>query len=174
MKYLATLLCILVLFSCKKRFQQANEITKIELARSGAWSDFGAAVSIDTSLNYKYYSGNSKKNFVGKINTRFWDLINRRFEQIKFKSIAPTDNKNIADANYFELIIYWRDSSKRIIRVKDIKPDSVISAFVWLNDSYKKVRLHQVNYSLKFETTFQIPPPGPQIDRVKFPPPIKR
>jgi len=174
MKYLGSLLCVLFLFSCKKHFHQKKEITKIELARSGAWSDYGAAISIDSSLDYKYYDCNSKKNFVGKINTSFWDSINKRFEQIKFKQISASDHKNIADATYFELIIYWKDSSRRITRVRDIKPDSVVNAFIWLNDSYKKVKLQQIDHSLKFETTYQNPPPKPKIDQVKFPPPIKQ
>ncbi|WP_295676787.1 hypothetical protein [uncultured Mucilaginibacter sp.] len=175
MKHFFILLFIPFLFSCKKHFHQTNEIIKVELARSGAWSDYGGAIGVDSSLNYKCYDGNTKRNFIGKINASFWDSINRRFEQIKFKEIPVFDNKNIADATYFELIIYWKDSSKRITRVRDIKPDSVVNAFRWLNDSYKKVMLHQVNYSIKFETTFQDPlPPQPKIDQVKFPPPIKQ
>jgi hypothetical protein len=173
MKYVLILSFLLLLLSCK-RPTQTNEITKIELARSGAWSDFGAAVGIDSSLNYRYYDGNSKKNFVGKISAGLWDSINKRFEQIKFKKIPTADNKNIADATYFELIIYWKDSSRRITRVQDLKTDSVVNTFIWLNDSYKNVKLHQVNRPLKFETTFQNPPSKPKIDQVKFPPPIKQ
>jgi len=125
-------------------------------------------------LNYKYFDGNSKKNFIGKINTRFWDSINRRFERIKFKEIPVSDDNNIIkDATYFELIIHWKDSSRRITRVRDIKPDSVVLAFIWLNDSYKNIKLHQISRPIKFETTFQNPPPQPKIDQIKFPPPIK-
>jgi hypothetical protein len=165
---------ILLTLSCIKPSQQKNEITRVELARSGAWSDFGAAMSIDTSLNYKYYDGNSKKNFIGKINARFWDSINSRFQQIKFKKLPISDNKHIADANYFELIIHWNNGSRRITRVRDIIPNSVLNTIIWLNDSYKNVKLHQVNYPIKFETTYQDPPPKPKIDQVKFPPPVKR
>jgi hypothetical protein len=174
MKYLLILTFILLL-SCTKPHRQNNEITKIELASSGGWN-FGTAIGIDSSLNYKYYDGNSKKNFVGKISAKLWDSINTRSAQIEFKKIPAYDHKNIADATYFELIIYWKDSSRRITRVRDIKTDSVADAFAWIKDSYKRVKLHQVNYPIKFETTYQDPifPPKPKIDQVRFPPPIKQ
>src|SRR5271165_6301475 len=106
MKYLVPTLSLLFLLSCKNPPHQNNEITKVELARSGAWSDNGAAISIDSSLSYKYYDGNVKQgNFIGKTSEKFWDTLNRKFEQIKFKSIPATDNKHIWDANYFELIV---------------------------------------------------------------------
>ena len=161
--------------ACNRPTHQNNEIIKLELARGGAWSDYGPAIDIDSSLNVKYYDGNSKKNFVGKISTRLWDSINRRLEQVKFKDIPISDDKNIADATYFELIIYWKDSSRRITRVRDIKTDSVLNTFIWINDSYKSAKLRYVRYPIKFETTFQNPtPPKPKIDQIKFPPPIKR
>ncbi len=175
MRLLICLLYILLFLSCSKPHHPNNEITKIELASSGGWN-FGTAIGIDSSLNYKYYDGNSKKNFTGKISAKLWDSINARLEQIKFKNIPASDHKNIADATYFELIVYWKDSSRRITRVRDIKTDSVVDAFTWINDSYKNVKLHQVNYAIKFETTYQEPifPPKPKINQVKFPPPIKQ
>jgi len=165
----------MLFLSCIKPKQHKNEIIKVELARSGAWSDHGAAISVDSSLNYRYCDNNVKHGyFVGKVKERFWDTLNRKFEKIKYKSLPITDNKNIADINYFELIIHWKNGKKRVIRAWDIPTDSVLSIFKWLNDSYKNVKLHQVNYPIKFETIFQNPPPKPKIDQVKFPPPIKQ
>ena len=177
MRYVLILLCFVQFLSCTKPKTHINEITKVELARSGAWSDYGAAISVDSSLNYKYCDNNAKRHyFAGKVGEDFWDTLNRKFERIKFKSLPATDNKLIQDANYFELIIYWKDSSRRITRARDIKIDSVVNTLIWLNDSYKNVKLHQVNHSIKFETTYQDPlfPPKPKIDQVKFPPPVKQ
>src|ERR1700741_4221927 len=175
MKNIVVLLSVLLFLSCKTPPHQNNEITKMELASSGGWN-FGTAIGIDSSLNYKYYDGNSKKSFVGKISAKLWDSINKKFEQIKFKKLPASDHKNIADATYFELIIYWKDSSRRITRVRNIKTDSVVNTFIWINESYKSVKLHEVNYTIKFETTYQYPifPPKPKIDQIRFPPPIKQ
>jgi len=87
MKYITASILIVLFIACKKPHPQYNEITKIELARSGAWSDFGSAISIDSALNYKYYDGNSKKNYTGKITTKFWDSVNNRFNKLNLKSL---------------------------------------------------------------------------------------
>lgn len=108
MKYVLILLCfVLLLLSCTKPKQHKNEIIKVELARSGAWSDYGGTISIDTSLNYKYYGdyGNIKQGyFTGKISGKFWDTLNRKLEQIRYKKLPASDNANVVDVNYFELI----------------------------------------------------------------------
>ncbi|HAL83082.1 MAG TPA: hypothetical protein DCO83_13325 [Mucilaginibacter sp.] len=175
MKYVLTLLCFALFLSCTKSSHPTNEITKVELARSGAWSDYGAAISINSSLNYSYCNNNVKHGyFTGKVSEGFWDTLNRKFEKIKYKSLPVTDNKLIQDGNYFELIIHWKNGKKRITRVRDIKSDSVLDVLLWLNDSYKTAKLHQVNYPIKFETTYQNPPPKPIIDQLYFPPPIKQ
>ena len=171
MKYLLSFLLSVLLLSCTKPKQIVNEITKVELARSGAWSDYGAAMSIDSTLNYKYYDANIKHcYYVGKVTEAFWDTVNQKFERIKYKTLPITDNKQIEDANYFELIIHWNKGKRRIIRVRDIKTDSVLDVHLWLNDSYKYFKLHQINTPIKFETTYQNAPSRPKIDRIYFPP----
>ena len=175
--------CIIFLFSimsitaCNKPAQRNNEITKVELARSGAWSDNGATISIDTSLNYKYFGdyGNVKQGyFIGKVNNKFWDTLNEKFEQIKFRTIDTNDNTNVADVNYFEVIIHWKNQKRRIIRIRPRENDPVINTFVWLNDSYKNVKLHPVRKPIKFETIYHRPLPRLNIDQVEFPPPIPK
>ena len=72
----------MLLLACTKPKQIVNEITKVELARSGAWSDYGAAISIDSTLNYKYYDANIKHcYYVGKVTGAFWDTVNQKFER---------------------------------------------------------------------------------------------
>lgn len=177
MRYFPILIFLILLISCTKPVHESNEITKIELARSGAWSDFGAAISVDTSLNYTYYGkyGNIKKGyFIGKITQGLWDTLNQKFEQIQYKNLKPiVDSMNIVDVNYFELIIHWKNEKLRIVRVRPRETDSLMNVILWLNDSYKQIKLRQVKTPFKFETTFQNPPPTPTIDLTKFPPPIK-
>jgi len=176
MKYAGWFLVMLFFISCTKPVKTNNDITKVELARSGAWSDYGAAISIDSSLSYKYCDNNTKQRyFAGTIDDKFWDTLNRKLEGIKFKSLPVTDNKLIEDAEYYELIIYWKNGKRRIKRVWDFpQQDSVLNVIKWLNDSYKKAKLHHVNYPIKFETTYQNRPIQPKIDQIEFPPPIKQ
>ncbi|MDB5112754.1 MAG: hypothetical protein JWR67_3868 [Mucilaginibacter sp.] len=172
MKYIVVLIFIMLSISCKKATRHNNEIIKVELARSGAWSDFGASMSIDTSLNYKYFGdyGNVKQGyFIGKVTHKFWDTLNQKFEQIKFKTIDTNDNTNVADANYFEVIIHWKNEKRRIIRVRPRENDSIINVFLWLNDSFKYIKLHPIKNHIKFETTLHIK--TAISDSVKFPPP---
>lgn len=175
MRYTSLLLFSLLLISCKNSEHRINEITKVELARSGAWSDFGAAISIDTSLNYTYYGkyDNIEKGyFTGKISQGLWDTLNQKFEQLQYKKLKPIiDSENVVDVNYFELIIHWKNEKLRIIRVRPRETDSLMNVILWLNNSYKQIKLRQVKSPFKFETTFQNPPPTPIIGHTKFLPP---
>lgn len=180
MKYILSLsfiIFIILSVSCKKAAYQNNEITKVELARSGAWSDFGASISIDTSLNYKYFGDYGKVKqgyFTGKVTHKFWDTLNQRLQEIKFKTIDANDNSHVVDVNYFEVIIYWKGHKRRIVRVRPRENDSIINVFLWLNDSYQNVKLHPVKNPIVFETTYHTPLPKPTIGKVKFPPPLQR
>ena len=180
MKYVLILLCFVLLLSCTKPGPHRNEIAKIEFARGQEWDDFGAAIVIDSSLNYKYFravdsslnyeyhDGNVEQGYeIGRVSKQFWDTLNNKFEKIKFKTIPSDSNsfiKSPSDSNYFikskksfEVIIYWKDRKRRIIRFGSLGSDSVISVLSWLNDSYKSVTLNRVNAPIKFETTFQNP-----------------
>jgi hypothetical protein len=177
MRHITSIFLIISILACNKPTQRNNEITKVELARSGAWSDYGAAISVDSTLSYKYFDGNIKHGkgyFTGRVGRKFWDTLNQKFERIKFKTVDTNDNSNVVDVNYFEVIVYWENKKKRIIRASSRENDSVINVILWLNNSYKKVKLHLSSDPIKFETTYQNPPPKPIIDRIKFPPPIKR
>jgi len=169
------------LLSCKKALQANNQITKIELARSGAWSDPGAVISIDSTLNYEYYglldsSGlkQPRKYYTGKVNKGFWDTLNSKFNKINFKALKGIDSETIVDANYFELVIHWNNGKVRVTRVYTVGKDSVINTIVWLNNSFKNIKLQQVKGPFRFETVLQNPPPHPNIKQIKFPPPIKQ
>ena len=165
------LLSLLLYISCIKPHRSNNEITKIELARSGAWSDNGAAIGIDSILNYRYYNRNVKHGyFAGKISEAFWDTLNQKFEKIKFKTLNSDTLMNVSDASYFELIIHWKNGTRRVVKIAS--GNSLIdSTFMWLNHSYSNIKLQPIKTPLKFETIFQRNIEYPSIDSVKFPPP---
>ena len=157
MKYILGLLCLVLLLSCPKPRPHINEITKVELARSGAWSDFWVTISIDTSLNYRYYGDYGKVKqgyFAGIVKAKFWDSLTRKLGHIKYKTLPVSDNAHVVDVNYFELIIHWKTGKRRITRAWDYPPDSVLSVIKWIDTSYQKVKLHQLKDSIKFETKF--------------------
>jgi len=116
MKNLIPLVCILLLLSCgSKPHKPNNEIIRVELARCCAWFDSGATISIDSSLNYKYYGdySNVKRGyFTGKISSTYWDTLKRKLENANFKTIPPNSKLVMLDAGYFEFIIYLERLAK--------------------------------------------------------------
>jgi len=150
------ILCIVVSLNPK------NEITRIDFARSGAWSDRGAAFSVDTSLIYKYYGkgiDGAQHCYVGRVSRSFWDTLNRKLESISYKTMDSIDRPRFGtmDANYFELIVHWKNNRRRIIKVRALGGiDSATNkVFEWLSNSHKLVNMQQIQDTIKFETTYQ-------------------
>jgi len=137
----------------------------------GAWSDPGACMSVDSSLTYKYYgqlNDTTRHYYTGKTSPEFWDTLNQKFDLIKYKTVLPTTDMNVSDVHYFEIIVHWKNKKRRIVRV-GLGTDTVLTVMRWLNNSHYKMSLRQSKTPIKFETTFQNPPPGPKIDSVNFP-----
>lgn len=174
MRIVLGVIFIAFIASCAKPSQH-NDILKIELARCGAWGDHGAAISIDTSLVYKYYGDINHagmKYYTGKVSPEFWDTLNRRFERTHYKTFHKSDEAITPDVNYFELIIRWKGGKNRIIKMSDLsKPEgNLLNSILWLNDSYRMVDLKKTQIPVKFETVFQNPPPKPRKDSsLRFP-----
>jgi len=167
-------LLLILLSGCKTYVPKFNKITKVELARSGAWSDYGATISIDSVLNYKYFGdyANVKQGyFIGKFDVRFWDTLNHKLEAANFRIADTATNMNVKDARYYELIIQWESGKKRLLRLSDMKADSILSLCRWIDTTYKRVKLKRVDQPFKFETVFHSPLPKPSFNNVKFPPP---
>ncbi len=184
MKYTACFWLIFSCISCSKPVKPNNEITKVELARVIAIANRGTVLDIDTSLNYtfcKFYTyhkepgKNQSTYYKGKIGAPFWDTLNRRLEEIKYRTLDTTDKAGIIDGEYYELIVHWKNGRKRITRCIPFEHDSLLSLLDWLENSYKSASLKQTKIGFKFETGSQNPaPPHPKVDQIKFPPPIKR
>ncbi|WP_426670024.1 hypothetical protein ACPPVU_02020 [Mucilaginibacter sp. McL0603] len=173
MKSIIFLSILLLFIGCNKPVHRNNKITKIEFARSGAWADFGASISIDSGLNYKYwgdYKSAKQKYFVGKISKGFWDTLNIKLEGIKFKTVTLGTDRGCMDCEYYELIVHWENRTKRILRNDSQPEDSVMSVFKWLDRSHNILKLREVKDSIKFEdrTHFVL---KQSIKSIKFPPP---
>jgi len=176
--YVLGLITFTILSSCNKP-RRHNGITKIELAFSDGWGGFGTAVKVDSSLTYNFYGkydSLKRGDFVGKISEGFWDTLNCKFEQLKYKSLDTTYhliNTNISDLSYFELIIYWNGGRKKIIGIPD-GHDSLMLALIGLHEKYKHIPLKKSNISVKFDVTYQYPPSYSKSGKVKFLPPLNK
>jgi len=178
MRRVIFMVLIILITACYKPGQRNDEITKVELAESGYFFDFGqkfgTAISIDSDLNFKYYDGNKNKGYyIGKISVQFWDTLNYKLDNIKFKTLK-SDKYADSGKGYYELIVHWKAGKKRIIRLASFGNNLIDRTFSWLNNSYKDINLQKANSPIRFETNYQNAPPNPKIDQVKFPPPTKQ
>ncbi len=175
MKHCITALFIILIFECCTKHQPyKNQIAQIELSRTGGESDDGAIISIDSNLICNYYGrlNNSKSEhyYTGKITAAFWDTLNKRVEQTKFRSASLNNNLHVSDSEEFELIIHSTTGKNRFLRIWVGEPDSVLEFMIWLNSAYKKAKLTKAVGSIKFEAVIRNPP-MPKVDHVLFPPP---
>jgi hypothetical protein len=161
-----------LLLSCAKPKKQ-NEIRSVELMRIGAWSDEGAILSIDSTLTYRYLDRTKKHSYIGTVSESFWDTLNNRVEALKFWNATFLPHENCKDCLVFVVILRWKNQERKILRAWNEPNDSLLTTLIWLNDSYKRIKLRQVDSLFKFEMR---PPTLPDfgIKQVHFPPPIPK
>ena len=153
------LIILLLFFGCNKPLRRNNEITKIELVRTGAWAQRAATTIIDNSLRYKYWNygdeGLEKSGYlIGKITKGFWDTLNMKFEKTKYKNIKPNVYLSSKDGSFYELLIHFDDNKETIIRSMNISEDSIVNICKWLDQTNKSVKLVRAVNPFKFETTY--------------------
>lgn len=142
-----------------------NEIVKVCFATGGCYGCCPfLAIEIDSSLNYKFYGGeyaDTNGYFTGKVSQGFWDTLNIKFESINFKQL-DTSYEHSVDDLLTETILYFDGQNKHIYGRSASLPDSVMTVFRWLMNSYKTVTLTRTtNIEIPFETKIQNPPPPP-------------
>lgn len=180
--YLAIALCLLS--ACHKKKRRNNDITKIEVSTGDCFGPCQlTAVSIDSSLTYNYYGGETpftepvqdtvklRGYFTGKVSKAFWDTLNIKLDQIKYQQLDSVYQHSVDDQS-LEVLIYYNGKTKHIRAQSASLPDNVRKVIYWIASSYKKVRIIPVKDSIIFHTTEQ-QPFKVQIDLkdVKFPPP---
>lgn len=159
MKPKIILIIYLLFLGCHSPLLRKNEITKIELVRTGAWAQRAATTIIDNSLTYKYWNygdaGSAKKGYLtGKITKGFWDTINLKFEKAKYKNIEPNVYLRFRDGSFYELLIHFDNNKKTIIRDINISGDSMVNLCKWLDQTNNSIKLVKGSKSFKFETTY--------------------
>ncbi|MDP3393071.1 DUF6438 domain-containing protein [Sediminibacterium sp.] len=131
------------------------------------------AIQIDSSLTYKFYGGRYTEKqgfFTAKVTQGFWDSLNIKMEQAKFKQLDTLYNASVDDMSIESYFTYGQIRKPLYGQEMDL-PDNIRSVFYWLMDSYKKLQLTKVD-TLLFETKIQFgqgPIPPPKI--IKFTPP---
>ncbi|TFF40101.1 hypothetical protein E2R66_02275 [Mucilaginibacter psychrotolerans] len=142
----------------------------MEVAHSGYWSTGGAATAIDSTLHLTYYGRPGIRNlnyYEGTIDTATWNTLNRKLASVRFKSVDAIVDRHIADIPTYELIVYWKNGKRRLVR--DFHAgDSVLNTIRWLDSIYRHTALKPAKKPAKLETTFQNPPAIPK-EQAKFP-----
>jgi hypothetical protein len=121
------------------------------------------------------HDGKLKGYYAGKITEAFWDTLNIKLEQIKYKKLDTSYQRSFDDQS-LEIFIHYGNKVKHIKAQSASLPENVGNAFYYIVNSYKTIKLKATKDTFKFESTIQWPigPPMPDIRRVKFSPPIKR
>lgn len=158
------------MFACNnsrhEKNKRNNEIKKISFATAGCFGKCPfLAIEIDSNLSYKFYGGRFAKKvgfFKGTITQSFWDTLNLKFEQIKYKKLDSLYNSSVDDMP-FETYITYGQKRKPLCGQEMSMPDSVREVLYWVMNSYKNINLTQVD-SFVLETSIQygfgpIPPP---------------
>lgn len=164
MRYNALLLLVaLVVGACHRSSKQ--EVSKIEYAQGACFgSCVPLAISIDSTLNYKYYADSSYSwstpkhliiSYRGKVNRKMWNALLSKLDEIGYKSIDTSRKvRQIADIQHRELIIYWNNNRTRIT-VMGAKIDTLIK---FIRNSYQLIKLQPSLDTLNFGTTLQLRP----------------
>ena len=168
------LLTIAFLSSCDKHNRRKNEITKIEIATGGCFGPCQSTiVSIDSSLNYKYFGGetyftlppDSKNNgklkgyYSARISPGFWDTLNIKLETINYKKL-DTSYQHSVDDQSLEVFIHYNDKTKHIKAQSASLPESVAQVFYYLINSYKSIKPKPTKDVFRFESETQKPIPS--------------
>ena len=168
------LLTIAFLSSCDKHNRRKNEITKIEIATGVCFGPCQSTiVSIDSSLNYKYFGGetyftlppDSKNNgklkgyYSARISPGFWDTLNIKLETINYKKL-DTSYQHSVDDQSLEVFIHYNDKTKHIKAQSASLPESVAQVFYYLINSYKSIKPKPTKDVFRFESETQKPIPS--------------
>lgn len=182
------ILAIVALSSCGRPTQRKNEITKIEIAAGGCFGPCQlTVVSIDGSLDYRYFGGETpfflsskeankgklKGYYSGKVSQGYWDTLNIKLEHINYKQLDSSYQHSIDDQS-LEVIIHYGNKIKHVKAQSASLPDSVAQVFYDVINSYKIIKPKPTRDTFKFESTVLRPVPLPDMREVKFPPPGKK
>jgi hypothetical protein len=163
MRNLICLLFVVLSISCNKPASRDNEITRLELATSSCFGPCPVtAVSIDSSLNLRFYGGSDamrKGYFTGKISQKIWDSINIKLESIDYKNLNIKFNDS-ADDQTLEVIAHYKNGKVKHVLATSFglafaKLNRIAKIFYWISNIYKSANLEPAKSPIKFETNCQ-------------------
>jgi len=168
--YPVLLFAIAILSSCGRRAQRKNEITRIEIATGGCFGPCQSTiVSIDSSLSYKYFGGDTyfplppelknnertlKGYYFAKISQGFWDTLNIKLDEINYKEL-DTSYRHSVDDQSLEVFIHYNHKIKHIKAQSASLPENVAHVFYYVINSYKTIKPKPTKDTLNFESTHQ-------------------
>ncbi len=165
--------------SCERKKAVENRIKRVDIATGGCFGPCQlTALSLDSSLQYKYYggetpffppdkkSGNLKGYFTGTVSQQLWDSVGIKLNQIHYQQLDTAYTHSLDDERLELFIQYGNGKTKHISAQSASLPDTVREVFFWIANTYKKVNLKPIKDSIKFRTTIQWsplePPPLPK------------
>ncbi len=160
-----------LLLSCAKP-EKHYEIRSVEFMRDDGWSE-GISLSIDSTLTYRYFDASKKRSYIGLVDENFWDTLNRKLEAIKFRTILLPKDINCQDCDEFSLLIHWKNHERKIVMYGVDSSNALSNALIWVDSSYRRIKLKQVDTSFNFEMKHSVSPDF-GIEHVKFPPPLPK
>lgn len=146
-----------------------NEISKVCLATAGCMSYCPLeAVQIDSSGRIEFYGGLYSKRqgyYTGILPRAFLDTLNLKLDPLDYTTMDTT-NRLAEDGLSTEVVIYRHGHRKHFYFTMDrgLEQDSLSSAVSWVFHLAQGMALTPSKDTLRFETTFQVPPPFLRIE----------
>lgn len=158
---------VLIVTGCHVPEARHNGITKIEVATGSCFGPCQkTAVSIDSTLAYKYYGGeilfplppgksdNLNGYYTGTVSRSLWDVLNSKLEAIHYQQLDTVYKRSVDDQS-LEVIIHYQGSTKHIRAQSASLPNNVREVFYWIARSYKQVKIKPSKDTFQFGTTLQ-------------------
>ena len=172
MVHSALLLLTTLFIACHPVKPNKSEISKVELATTGSGRVPRRAISVDSSLKFKFYTDTVSSTglapsypryYEGRISKALWDSLQVKLADIKYKQMASVhpEDFQVNDAYGVELILYSNGTHKRIIRTLKSTSvthfDHLVEWMIKLPEGaiIKETNVHQLMDTLHFGTTWQ-------------------
>ncbi|WP_419803411.1 DUF6438 domain-containing protein [Mucilaginibacter sp.] len=177
---LIALIILTLLLGCRNNNQiiRQNNIQRIVFATGGCYGKCPfQVIDIDSSLTVKYNGVKYTDHigfYVSTINSNFWDTLNIKFENIKYKGLNNSYEHSIDDLSTEIYIYYNGNKVKHILGQSASLPDSVMTVYEWLLHSIKQMNFKQTDRKLTFPTHYQKPIIVDVVGSIMFLPPSKK
>jgi hypothetical protein len=127
LQHILILVLVIATVACTNTKHRNNQISRIEIATGECYRHCPQiAVSIDSSLTFKYYGGKNAKvkgYYTGDISSQLWDTLNIKLEAIQYKKLSFQGG--LLDDQGIELIIHYQSKVAHIETTINYSSDSI-------------------------------------------------